>query len=130
MRKVFMRAIYRAFLNRVGSDTALALAHDLEHWHGAMVAHRDEMMMLGFAPDGHAGWEDCPHAEARRLWNRAVQLLGRAAGDLELLRACALPADTERDAFVRRPWVLAEDESKRAAATTGGMAAAAVSIAL
>lgn len=99
-----MRDIYRAFLNRVGTDEALALAHDLEHWHGAMEEHRTEIIRLGFAPDGHPGWDDCPHADARRLWERALRLLGDRADELELLRACSRPRGDRPHAFVRQPW--------------------------
>jgi hypothetical protein len=102
-----MRNIYRLFLNRVGTDQALVLAHDLEHWHGRMQVHRDEIMRLGFAPDGHSRWEDCPHAEARQLWARAVQVLGSRAGELEFLRACSLPPPPDRpETVVRRPWAV------------------------
>jgi hypothetical protein len=99
-----MRNIYRAFLNRVGTDEALALAHDLEHWHGIMEQHRTEIIRLGFAPDGHPGWDDCPHADARRLWERALRLLGDRADDLELLRTCSTPRGDRLPAFVRQPW--------------------------
>lgn len=87
-----MRDVYRAFFNRVGTDRALALAHDLDRWHGRMEPHRDEILRLGFAPDGHPQWEDCPHAEARRLWVRALDVLGSRAGELEFLRACSWPS--------------------------------------
>lgn len=99
-----MRAIYRAFLNRVGTDEALALAHDLEHWHGIMEQHRAEIIRLGFAPDGHPDWDDCPHADARRLWARALRLLGPGADDLELLRTCSTPLGVRLPRFSRQPW--------------------------
>lgn len=110
-----MRDIYRALLNRVGTDRALVLAHDLERWHGLMEQHRDEIMRLGFAPDGHPSWEDCPHADARRLWDRAVHVLGSRAGELEFLRACSLPAASQPDAFVRWPFAVATREAAHAA---------------
>lgn len=104
-----MREIYRAFLNRVGTDRALALAHDLERWHGRMERHRDEIMRLGFAPDGHPRWDDCPHAEARRLWDRAVDVLGSGAVELAFLRACSLPPLAGCPPSVtRRSWPIAE----------------------
>lgn len=99
-----MRNIYRAFFNRVGTDAALLLAHDLDRWHSAMVPHRQAIMSLGFAPDGHPSWEDCPHAEARKLWDRAVQLLGSRAGELELLRTCSLAPVSAPSAVARQPW--------------------------
>jgi hypothetical protein len=86
-----MRELYRTFVNRVGTQEAIALAHDLEHWQGPMEAHRAEIAKLGFDPDRHA-WADCPHAEARSLWVRAVALLGSRADDLTFLRTCAVPA--------------------------------------
>jgi len=55
-----MRDEYRALANRLGTDDALTLAHDLEHWHDAMEAHRESLTRLGFPPDGHPEWEGCP----------------------------------------------------------------------
>ena len=83
-----MRDVYRAFANRVGTSDALAFAHNLQHWHDAMELHRESLTRLGFAPDGHPEWEDCPHAEARRLWHEALRVLGSRAGELEFLHAC------------------------------------------
>ena len=82
-----MRDEYRAFANRVGTDDALALAHDLEHWHDAMEAHRESLTRLGFPPDGHPEWEGCPHAESRKLWDEALRVLGSRAVELKYLEA-------------------------------------------
>lgn len=99
-----MRDIYRACLNRVATDEALMLAHALDRWHGDMEQHRAAIVKLGFAPDGHPGWDDCPHAEARRLWERALRLFGKGADSLELLRSCAMPGGARPPARVRQPW--------------------------
>lgn len=83
---------YRTTLNALGTDEALRLADDLEHWEGPMRTHRDTVARLGFAPDGHPGWTDCPHAEARRLWTRAVGQLGDRARSFAFLQQCAASA--------------------------------------
>lgn len=82
---------YRTTLNTIGTDEALRLAYDLEHWEGPMREHRDAIARLGFAPDGHPGWTDCPHVEARRLWARAVGQLGEKAGAFGFLAQCGAP---------------------------------------
>jgi hypothetical protein len=87
-----MATPYRATLNAVGTDEALRLAYDLEHWEGPMRAHRESVARLGFAPDGHPSWTDCPHAEARRLWARAVGQLGDKARAFVFLLQCATPS--------------------------------------
>lgn len=74
-------------MNHIGSNEALILAHNLEHWHDYMEEHRDSLMRLGFRPDGHSEWEGCPHAQARTLWQRALQVIGSAAYDLKYLHA-------------------------------------------
>ena len=50
-----MRAVYRTFVNRVGTNDALALAHHL----------------LGFAPDGHPEWPS--------VHSMATSVVGRLA---------------------------------------------------
>ena len=82
-----MRDVYRGLVNHVGTNDALVLAHQLEHWHDSMVSHRASLTRLGFPPDGHSEWANCPHVEARRLWDRAVRVLGRRAWELEFLHA-------------------------------------------
>lgn len=82
-----MRDVYRAFVNRVGTNDAVVLARNLEHWHNSMEAHRASLTRLGFAPDGHPEWEGCPHAEAQQLWDQALRVLGSRAGDLKYLHA-------------------------------------------
>jgi len=74
-----MRDVYRGLVDHVGTNDALVLAQQLEHWHDSMVAHRASIGRLGFPPDGHPEWANCPHVEARRLWDRAVRVLGRRA---------------------------------------------------
>ncbi len=87
---------YRAILNRIDGEPARRLAHDLESWHGRMEAHRHAIAALGFDPDGHPTWEDCPHAEARQLWDRAVLTLGSGAQEFEFLFASSRGASPAR----------------------------------
>ncbi len=82
-----MRGVYRALVDDVGTSDACLLDRHLEAWHDAMVAHRASLTRLGFPPDGHPEWADGPLAEARRLWDRAVRVLGRRAWDLAFLHA-------------------------------------------
>lgn len=72
----------RGLVDHVGTNDALVLAYQLEHWHDSMVGHRASLTRLGFAPDGHSEWANCPHLEARQLWDRAVPVLGSRAWDL------------------------------------------------
>jgi hypothetical protein len=73
---------------RLGAQTpeALTLSERLAAWHDEMVAHerriRDER---GVA----ACHDECPHAEARELWDEAVAVFGSRAGELAFLRSRA-----------------------------------------
>lgn len=86
-----MLDVYRRVANLVGTNEAAALAHALNAWHDAMVRHRRRLQQLGFDPDGHPTWDDCPHAEARELWVQARDVFGTHADQLEFLRATARP---------------------------------------
>ncbi len=84
-----MLDVYRRIANLVGTNEAVQLAQLLSSWHDAMVKHRRRLQQLGFDPDGHPTWEDCPGAEAVELWNRAREVFGARAEQLEFLRAIA-----------------------------------------
>lgn len=86
-----MLDVYRRIANLVGTSEAIALAHQLSGWHDSMVMHRRQVQLLGFDPDGHPGWDDCPHAEAGELWARARVVFGDHAHGLDFLRVSAQP---------------------------------------
>jgi len=74
--------IYQSIGNNVGTPEAAELAERLAAWHDAMVGHER------FAPrNGPACDEECPHGEARRLWEEAVRTFGGRAQELRFLRS-------------------------------------------
>jgi hypothetical protein len=81
--------VYRQVACRVGTNQALALAHELSAWHDAMVSHQRTLGRLGFSLDACADWDDCAHALARALWQQATDVLGPHANELAFLRTCA-----------------------------------------
>ena len=74
-----------AMLARAGHEAHRRFLEQLQHWHDEMVMHQRFVRRLGPA----ACSEDCPHAEGRRLWREARELLGPAADGLTFLRSCA-----------------------------------------
>lgn len=70
----------------VGSAEAAALSTRLAAWHDAMVSH--ERKIRGGRAEERCD-EECPHAEARVLWNEAVATFGVRAQDLTFLRTRA-----------------------------------------
>ena len=60
------------------------LVDELQHWHDEMVMHQ-RIVRLG--EDSCS--DDCPHAEGRRLWRDAKEILGPEADRLTFLRRCA-----------------------------------------
>ena len=86
-----MLDVYRQVAYRVGTNQALALAHELSAWHDAMVSHQRTLGRLGFSLDACAGWDECAHALARELWQQATEVLGPHADDLAFLKHCAVP---------------------------------------
>lgn len=84
-----MLDVYRHVANRVGTNEAIALAHELSAWHDAMVKYRRQVARLGFDPDRHAPPEEGASADARELWIRAVEVFGAHAPALEFLRQSA-----------------------------------------
>ncbi len=59
------------------------LLQRIAQWHDAMVAH--ERATRPFECD-----DECPHAEARRLWAEATAMFGRGAQRLSFLKSRAL----------------------------------------
>ncbi len=76
--------IYRMIGNGLGTPEAIELAERLSAWHDRMVAHER------FAGARRSCDEDCPHVNARVLWNEASDLFGDRAGELVFLRSRAV----------------------------------------
>lgn len=70
----------------LATNDALTLGARLSAWHDAMVAH-ERRLRSGPAPD--ACHDDCPHADAPRLWSEAVLVFGARAHELTFLRSRA-----------------------------------------
>ncbi len=88
-----------AMLARAGHEAHRRFLEELQHWHDEMVMHKRFVRRLG--PAGCS--EDCPHAEGRRLWREARELLGPAADTLTFLRdTAAEPATPARAARAMR----------------------------
>ncbi len=81
--------LYTMVGSNVGSAEAAALCMRLAAWHDAMVAHERKLRSRG---GDELCDEECPHAEARLLWNEALVTLGARAHDLSFLRTRALNA--------------------------------------
>ena len=89
----------------IGSSEAAALRVRLAAWHDAMVAH--ERKIRAGRTESVCD-EECPHADARLLWNEAVEMFGEGARDLTFLRTRALDA-VLADSFPASdppPWTL------------------------
>jgi hypothetical protein len=88
--------LYAMVSSGVNTNEGASLAARLTAWHDAMVAHERKLRM------DHAGEicdDECPHVEARLLWNEAVETFGPRAQELKFLRSRALdglPADWKR----------------------------------
>src|SRR5687767_5006205 len=74
--------VYRSIGYAVGTPEAVALAARLSAWHDAMVAHQrpTDTARVTRCDD------DCPHAEARSLWQEAVDVFGDGAEQMRFLR--------------------------------------------
>jgi hypothetical protein len=68
-----------------GTAEATALSARLATWHDAMVAHERKLR----TGREDACDEECPHAEARRLWGEALERFGDRARELTFLRSRA-----------------------------------------
>jgi hypothetical protein len=69
-----------------GESTSSALAARLAAWHDAMVAH-ERRLRTGRTAD--ACGDECPHVEARTLWDEALAAFGERAHELSFLRSRA-----------------------------------------
>ena len=70
----------------IGTNEAASLSARLSAWHDAMVAH-ERRLRTGTSTD--VCDDECPHAEARTLWNEAVAAFGVRADELTFLRSRA-----------------------------------------
>lgn len=84
----------------IGSPEAAALRARLVAWHDAMVAHERKMRSGRTA---RVCDEECPHAEARHLWNEAVETFGDGARKLTFLRTRAIDAAKGPRRATRKP---------------------------
>lgn len=80
--------LYGLVSSRDGDGAAAALSERLKQWHDAMVTHERAARRRGELRASCD--EDCPHAEARGLWDDTVAMLGDRARELAFLRAKAL----------------------------------------
>ncbi len=74
--------VYKSVGYSVGTREALALAARLSAWHDAMVAHQRPSDTGRITRCD----VDCPHAEARSLWDEAVEVFGEGTRQLGFLR--------------------------------------------
>jgi len=72
-----------------GTPDGLGLAARLTDWHDAMVAHERRLRSMRPPPRCH---DDCPHDDAKSLWNEALDVFGSRAHELQYLRDKALSA--------------------------------------
>ena len=77
---------YTILSSGFGTQAAAVLAARLSTWHDAMVAHERR---LRTSTAGDVCDEECPHAEARTLWQEAVTAFGERAQELTFLRSRA-----------------------------------------
>jgi hypothetical protein len=89
---------YAILASSIGTTEAASLSIRLTAWHDAMVAHQRR---LRTSRRSDVCDDECPHVEARALWNEAVAMFGARATRLAFLRAHG----GARPAFVDRPVV-------------------------
>ena len=89
--------IYQSIGNNVGTPEAAELSERLAAWHDTMVGH------ARFSRNRLACNEDCPHGEARRLWEEAVRTFGDRAQELRFLRSCGVAARVATGRGTRAP---------------------------
>jgi hypothetical protein len=70
----------------VSSPAAATLSERLAAWHDAMVAHGRQLRAARTSAECH---DECPHSEARMLWEEAVAVFGEHAHELSFLRSHA-----------------------------------------
>ena len=90
-----MLYVYRQLANSVGTADAAALALELINWHDAMVRHDRATTTSGTTNRSCAYMDDCPHVEARELWERARQMFGPDADSLTFLAASAAVSEVD-----------------------------------
>lgn len=73
---------YRQVANRVGSPEAVDMIDEMSEWHDRMVAHLRAPKGSGLSRCD----DECPHADARRLWQATRNVFGEAAGEFEFLK--------------------------------------------
>lgn len=78
---------YAMLGSKIGTLEAGGLSERLASWHDAMVAH-ERRLGRGVTSDGGCD-DECPHAEAARLWREAAAILGPEAHELTFLRSRA-----------------------------------------
>lgn len=88
-----------AMLAQAGHEQQRRFLEELQHWHDEMVMHQRFVRRLGPAVCS----DECPHAEGRRLWREAKELLGSAADGLTFLRTCAGDAAPATPSRAPRP---------------------------
>lgn len=81
--------LYVTLCSALGTTEASALGVRLAEWHDAMVAHERRLRTASRAAVCD---DECPHAEAPRLWSEALAVLGRQAHELTFLRSRAIEA--------------------------------------
>jgi len=77
---------YAILSSRIDTRDATSLSVRLATWHDAMVAHERR---LRSASTSDMCDEECPHVEARMLWEEAVEAFGPRANELAFLRSQA-----------------------------------------
>jgi len=94
----------------IGTSEAASLSTRLAAWHDVMVAH-DRKIRAGRTDE--VCDEECPHAEARRLWIEAREIFGSRAQELTFLRSRATSAREPSQKFVAARNVLSEAADRR-----------------
>jgi hypothetical protein len=78
--------LYVLLGSRAGTSEAASLSERLAAWHDTMVAHERRLRV---ARPGDRCTDECPHVEARMLWEEAVTTFGDRASELRFLRSSA-----------------------------------------
>lgn len=78
--------LYARLSSTSGHDDLTPLGARLTAWHDAMVAH-ERLLRAGSATERCD--DECPHADAVRLWREAVAALGAGARELTFLQSRA-----------------------------------------
>ena len=77
---------YTILSSGLGTHEATDLSARLSAWHDSMVAH-ERRLRAGTTSD--VCDDECPHADARRLWAEAVAIFGPRSQNLTFLRSRA-----------------------------------------